>query len=96
MDIILPLAKALAIAIEFLATSLIHILRDLGLKLFSLVFIEKQFMMHTYVSQGLDLDLGVKRGQKCGNEPLPVRREIGMGFSRMSGEATNTGKKISP
>ena len=26
------------------------------------------------------------------NEPIPVWREIGMGFSHMSGEATNVGK----
>ena len=30
-----------------------------------------------------------------GNEPIPVWREIGMGFSRMSGEATHAGKKNS-
>ena len=29
---------------------------------------------------------------QCGNELLPVWREIGMGFSLMSGEATNEGK----
>ena len=30
-----------------------------------------------------------------GNETIPVWREIGMGFSRMSGEATNAGRKNS-
>ena len=30
-----------------------------------------------------------------GNETIPVWREIGMGFSRMSGEATNAGKENS-
>ena len=29
------------------------------------------------------------------NKPIPVWREIGMGFSRMSGEATNAGKENS-
>ena len=39
---------------------------------------------------------GIENAFFCtGNEPLPVWREIGMGFSRMSGEATNTGKQNS-
>ena len=29
-----------------------------------------------------------------GIEPIPVWREIGMGFSHMSGKATNVGKKF--
>ena len=53
----------------------------------------------------LSLNVGIDRkmiglgnsddSQNVGIEPIPVWREIGTGFSHMSGEATNVGKRNS-